>query len=607
MDPEKHYLEHGMKEKRVPNLAFSSAYVSRQLNQFAMIKKTVFEHYQDSDLPKRIRIVFVSHDATRTGAPAIILRLISMFSNLQGVECISILDDGGDRLDEFKYVSHVYTMQRHRYDLKATTEGSFNELNRLFGPDGAFSDNLPVVALINSAESLRIAKLIHQFGIPIVSLLHEFATYYQPEHFREFTSISEQVILPSNFIMKLSSDYADLDNTKLVVRGQGLLDDNFGSLNRDVCRDQLLRDLKLPEDSFIVLNAGTMDQRKGIDHFVYAASLFVDRYPEIKNVYFVWYGAGDKSSGSAYSFAKKEIERYELGERVLFMPSTANIEPVFMGSDVFFLSARADPFPCVIHEALACSLPVIAFRNGGGAPELIGNDCGTIVELGDISAVVDTIYNYMTDDIYYKNHSDNARKKIMNDWQYIDYFNFVHKTLNRFSKRKLPLKISHLSNPIEHLIILEGNWETWNSLFLMRSQHPLNNVVFNFINGKNSKDISELVEHAKKTKHRYFVSQPREKNLRAVREIIKHEILNIEPKELTFVDFTDCIDVELLSVRSFRKRLMLTDQVVDSEVLYAVGLYFDEIWTFDETIAAKIALMNPLISEKIKVFQSPQR
>jgi len=55
------------------------------------------------------------------------------------------------------------------------------------------------------------------------------------------------------------------------------------------------------------------------------------------------------------------------------------------------MSSRVDPFPCVIHEAMAASLPVIAFAGAGGAPEAIADGAGFVLPYADYGQVAATI------------------------------------------------------------------------------------------------------------------------------------------------------------------------------------------------------------------------
>ena len=53
--------------------------------------------------------------------------------------------------------------------------------------------------------------------------------------------------------------------------------------------------------------------------------------------------------------------------------------------------SASDPFPCVVHEAMAAETPVIAFSGVGGAPEALEGGCGIIVPFGDIAAMAEAV------------------------------------------------------------------------------------------------------------------------------------------------------------------------------------------------------------------------
>jgi glycosyltransferase involved in cell wall biosynthesis len=58
-----------------------------------------------------------------------------------------------------------------------------------------------------------------------------------------------------------------------------------------------------------------------------------------------------------------------------------------VGADAFLMTSRVDPFPCVIHEAMAASLPIVTFANSGGAAEAVDNGAGIIVDYADYEQV----------------------------------------------------------------------------------------------------------------------------------------------------------------------------------------------------------------------------
>lgn len=186
-DPFVHFLRFGFAEGRPPNGRISTDYVYNSHEQSALVGQNLNEAYLSSGLLHKPRLLFVSHDATRTGAPAILLRLLQIFSESRAFECFTILDQGGDRLPEFEAVSHVHVMSRFRYDKDFSDKEALAELASFLDKKGVFEGNRPVCAIVNSVESFRIGQNLAALGIPVVSLIHEIASFYPPAIFQAFS------------------------------------------------------------------------------------------------------------------------------------------------------------------------------------------------------------------------------------------------------------------------------------------------------------------------------------------------------------------------------------------------------------------------------------
>jgi glycosyltransferase involved in cell wall biosynthesis len=142
----------------------------------------------------------------------------------------------------------------------------------------------------------------------------------------------------------------------------------------------------LPEDTFVVLGCGTLDLRKGIDHFAGVARTLLGRRKMERPVHFVWLGEGDRWIHSPYHYMMLDVAKTCASHHVHFIGEREDVEPWFMGSDAFLLTSRVDPFPCVVHEAMAARLPVITFDQSGGAPSAVRDGAGLIVPFGDYEA-----------------------------------------------------------------------------------------------------------------------------------------------------------------------------------------------------------------------------
>lgn len=91
---------------------------------------------------------------------------------------------------------------------------------------------------------------------------------------------------------------------------------------------------------------------------------------------------------------------------------------IYSAADVFVNPTRADTFPTVNIEALACGTPVVTFAVGGSG-EMLNDTCGMVVPCDDIDAMVNAI-NEITEG---KNHTHEAC--VRRAWEYDQYEKFA--------------------------------------------------------------------------------------------------------------------------------------------------------------------------------------
>ena len=586
-----HFRQYGLYEGRLPSALFSPDYIYSHLSRQTLIGQTPPQAYTASGLAQKPRLVFVSHEASRTGAPAIILRLLDMFSKSGLFECFSILDKGGERLGEFQDLSHTHVMSQPLYGGNLSDEDAFAELAQHFEESGIFSGNAPVCALVNSAGSHRIGRDLARLGVPVVSLIHEIAAYYPPEVVEGIVDYSAMTIFPSQFVSRAAETFCDLDMTKTMVRGQGLLADDFGTLDQATCRRVLRENLGVEPDAFIVLNVGTVDMRKGADMFVDIAKLFYDGTDTDRPVYFVWHGAPDEQ----FTYAQDFITRHGLEDRVRLLPSTSEIEQVFLGGDLFLLTARADPFPCVIHEALACGLPVVAFRNGGGAPELIGTDCGTIVEMGDLRAAEAAIRSYLADPDLLAEQGRVARAKIARDWDYASYCADVYQAI-RDAASLAPTGGWPVMTPPRaesHLVVMRCRLEDVALLQAMDLARPEADCLVALIDGRFGRDADEVVAALRALGLRYHLCQPSE-DTQAARAIRLVDLLsNPRPGRVSFINTLQYLAVSRLQPLAVPKQAVVTDDALSLHALYERQRFLDSLFLGDAALRRQLIAMNP--------------
>ena len=220
----------------------------------------------------RPKIIFVSHEASRTGAPLILLALIASFARTKSYELLIICLKSGPLLEMFAQHGHVLDASRHNL-----FSGIMPTLGSLIKE---ISDELPILAICNTANVNGYAQVLKSFGIPVMTLVHEMAEPYPEAYFRQIYETSDAVVFPARFVQEAAHKKAPLPEGKSTVIPQGLLNPDFGRGNRNEARRLVRHELGIPEDSFLVLACGYISLRKGTDLFVSTAQAVERRSAE---------------------------------------------------------------------------------------------------------------------------------------------------------------------------------------------------------------------------------------------------------------------------------------------------------------------------------------
>lgn len=356
------------------------------------------------------KILFTGHEASRTGAPLILLRLMQAMQRLSGAELFLILERGGAMLEDYVRIAHV--LVNHNGMLYLPN-----------GPDlakmlGSIAGPPPTFAICNSADAWRLTKALREAGLPhIISLVHERVVHFAPDVWRTIHRCSNRVVFPADAV-KAATTAVLPDFHDACVVPQGLLDPEFGRRDRNAARVEVRSTLGLASDTAIVLGCGTRDLRKGIDLFVQLAALV--RARATRSVHFVWLGA-EQYGAYFEKFIELDISQLNLSSTVSLVGEVTDPERYFLAADAFALTSRDDPFPCVIHEAMACALPIVVFDRAGGAKEAIADDCGIVLPYLDVTAMADTLVAFVDNPAQFADMGMRADARVRSNYRFLDY------------------------------------------------------------------------------------------------------------------------------------------------------------------------------------------
>jgi glycosyltransferase involved in cell wall biosynthesis len=347
-------------------------------------------------MSSRPRVLFLSHNASRTGASSLLLQLAQwlMANSDLGVEVL--LREGGPLEHDFARLGAV---SMFRDEPPAAGRAPWR-VARALGIGGAAlniqrSRTLRRLAgrgvslvysntITNGAALERLAPL----GCPVVTNVHELAPTIRRHGeenlrlVRRHTTrwIAGSAAVRTELVGTFGVDASNVDVVHEFIDARPRAASELASL-----REARRRELGIPPDAFVVGACGTTDWRKGPDLFVHLARAVLARgaHPD---VHFVWLGGAtpDEPEGAQLAW---DVEHAGLAPRVRFLGRRADAIDWFPAFDAFTLVSREDAFPLVCLHAAAIGLPVLCFAGAGGEPEFVEDDAGFVVPYLDVDTM----------------------------------------------------------------------------------------------------------------------------------------------------------------------------------------------------------------------------
>jgi glycosyltransferase involved in cell wall biosynthesis len=230
--------------------------------------------------------------------------------------------------------------------------------------------------------------------------------------------------------MKSNNNVITIPKGKIIIHPQGLYKNNFNFINRETERISIRKKHNLPKNSKIVLGVGYAYYRKGIDLFVHC---MLKVCKENINTYFIWNGAIEDNVLLQINDILKNNEQ----KRNFIMIPDFETDPIpyYAAADIYLLTSREDPFPSVVLEAMYAYLPVIAFENGGGYVEIVDNNTGGLVPMGNIEAMSEFTIRLLNDDDLRMKIGKYAHNLVAEKFNFIAYIYFLLEMLGKNYKK----------------------------------------------------------------------------------------------------------------------------------------------------------------------------
>lgn len=341
------------------------------------------------------KILFISHDATRSGAPIVLLHLLKFLKKNTNYQIDVLVLKDGPLLEKFVAVTNRFysllessiwlnnlTSKLNRPLVKKAVRNIAQWNNKRKLPtqlaknqyDLIYANTIISIPLAHKIKTLSInsPKLIahvHELNTLFQLLLPNFASY--KKEIDTFIAVSELV---KNNLWK---------NWKVAPKKIVVIYD-FSIIS------SIESSTFLETKVLTIGGSGIVNWRKGADLFLQVARQFKEKYPETK-IKFTWVG---KILPEQQAFFQADIEKLGLVEVIQFVGEQNNPYNFYQNFDIFLMTSREDPFPLVCIEVGLLGKPILCFQGATGTQEILQNGGGFIVPYLNTEAMVEKIKYY---------------------------------------------------------------------------------------------------------------------------------------------------------------------------------------------------------------------
>jgi glycosyltransferase involved in cell wall biosynthesis len=230
----------------------------------------------------------------------------------------------------------------------------------------------PTIVHSHTSKAGLLGRLAARLaGVPIIVHTphgHVFFGYFGPFKTKIFilleklaSRITDKIVTLSN---KEKEDYlsfkiAEEDKFSVICSGIGL---NKFKESLPSEKQNLKKELGIPENSLIVGTAGRLVPVKGPEFLIQAAKHIISKYPD---TYFIFTGDGPLEKD-----LKRRTLEMGISKNIIFLGWRDDVAQIISIYDVFVLPSLNEGMGRVLAEAMALGKPIVA-SNIGGIPDLV--------------------------------------------------------------------------------------------------------------------------------------------------------------------------------------------------------------------------------------------
>ncbi|SDR69173.1 glycosyltransferase family 4 protein [Christiangramia echinicola] len=337
-----------------------------------------------------MKILFISHDSSRTGAPLILLHFLKWLRTKPNKFKIHVLLlNGGELKEEFSENSEVLfqvnSSKRKSIFRKKPEDQLLKKLVR------QEYDLVYANSIVSLPWAVKIRNLCSE--LKVICHVHELRTIIKMSvpQIKGLVDEVDLFIAASEIVKQDLTKEWNIDNKKIeVIHEFGINESHLGMNKKG--------------NEFIVGGVGTVHWRKGTDLFLLVAKYVFEQKPDA-NIKFKWVGG----YGESPLIVQEDLRKLGLSDKVIFTGNIKNTSEVFNEFDIFLLPSREDPFPLVCIEMAELNKPIISFEKASGSNRFIKKGGGFVVPYLDVKEMAEKVIYYFENKNFIKKHGEQNR------------------------------------------------------------------------------------------------------------------------------------------------------------------------------------------------------
>ena len=334
-----------------------------------------------------MNILFISHCASRTGAPVVLYSFLSWLKKeREDISFELLLLNGGELEESFRVLCPVY----YGWNVYTKTEKRLHRYLRYKLDANKWKSFISVkkydLIYANTVVSLPIGvELKNEYGIPLLLHLHESEVGYA------CMGLDDNILHQCDNFIVVSQPVRDVLKSRNVPSSKiHVIHPVSDTLLRNIGYSRTYED----KDCFSIGLVGYYGWTKGSDLLPLVANCYRKKFPDMK-CKFEWVGNFKKLNQLELNH---DLELLGVMDMVEVLPKIPNPTEYYKRFDIFLLLSREDSFPLVVLENAALGTPVVLFEHSSGLLDFFNNNkSALVVPFLDIDSLVDALYGLCSD------------------------------------------------------------------------------------------------------------------------------------------------------------------------------------------------------------------